>query len=332
MGSDSVSSEATCGGEGKALTTETLNECLQDKDIDEIKVDPTKPVRFGVDPEIADHGWTILLNGQPLKVDPTKKTYQSIPGSVPFNAQYGALGDSTLVSIKEGEDEATGLWSFRLKKDEVDHVPHAFSWAAAVPAERDAVAEAFPRDRYGNAPSARRRRAPHRRRARPIAAASARPPRRRVHGRRAHRRRPRRLGPTHSSSARRSAAASPRRTPRLPRRRRRDPAADLGAETAEGFPARRSPRSARPSPTTRRPVRRRGGRRPRPAPAPAVLGRVHRDRRPPPAPTPPRRPPCALAERMARRLGVAEAAGRRARGPSIVLEIRAVSNPVGPTA
>lgn len=119
VGSDSVSSEATCGGEGKALTTEALNKCLQDKDIDEIKVDPLETVRFGVDPEIADNSWTILLNGQPL-VDPMKNnTYQSIPGSVFFNAQYGAQGDSTLVSIKEGgENEATGLWSFRLKKDE----------------------------------------------------------------------------------------------------------------------------------------------------------------------------------------------------------------------
>ncbi|MFI0505787.1 DUF2771 domain-containing protein [Streptomyces albogriseolus] len=118
VGSDSVSSEATCGGEGKALTTEALNKCLQDKGIDEIKVDPTETVRFGVDPEIADNSWTILLNGQPL-VEPTKKTYQAIPGSVFFNAQYGAQGDSTLVSIKEGgENEATGLWSFRLKKDE----------------------------------------------------------------------------------------------------------------------------------------------------------------------------------------------------------------------
>ncbi|GAB2327703.1 DUF2771 domain-containing protein [Streptomyces variabilis] len=119
VGSDSVSSEATCGGEGKALTTEALNKCLQDKDIDEIEVDPLETVRFGVDPEIADNSWTILLNGQPL-VDPMKNnTYQSIPGSVFFNAQYGAQGDSTLVSIKEGgEDEATGLWSFRLKKDE----------------------------------------------------------------------------------------------------------------------------------------------------------------------------------------------------------------------
>ncbi|MGA5710341.1 DUF2771 domain-containing protein [Streptomyces cellulosae] len=118
VGSDSVSSEATCGGEGKALTTEALNKCLQDKDIREIKVDPTETVRFGVDPDIADNSWTILLNGQPL-VESTKKTYQAIPGSVFFNAQYGAQGDSTLVSVKEGgENEATGLWSFRLKKDE----------------------------------------------------------------------------------------------------------------------------------------------------------------------------------------------------------------------
>lgn len=117
VGSDSVSSEATCGGEGEALKPADLTKCLQDKVIDEISVDPTETVRFGVDPDIADNGWTILMNGQPL-VESTKKTYQSIPGSVFFNAQYGAQGDSTLVSIKEGEEEATGLWSFRLKKED----------------------------------------------------------------------------------------------------------------------------------------------------------------------------------------------------------------------
>lgn len=117
VGSDSVSSEATCGGEGEALNTETLNKCLRDKGVDEITVDPTETVRFGVDPDIADKGWTILMNGQPL-VESSKKTYQAIPGSVFFNAQYGAQGDSTLVSIKEGETETTGLWSFRLKKQD----------------------------------------------------------------------------------------------------------------------------------------------------------------------------------------------------------------------
>ncbi|MGW3317210.1 DUF2771 domain-containing protein [Streptomyces fungicidicus] len=117
VGSDSVSSEATCGGEGEAIKAADLNKCLQDKGIDQISVDPTETVRFGVDPDIADKGWTILMNGQPL-VESSKKTYQAIPGSVFFNAQYGAQGNSTLVSIKEGESETTGLWSFRLKKSD----------------------------------------------------------------------------------------------------------------------------------------------------------------------------------------------------------------------
>ncbi|MCT7356497.1 DUF2771 domain-containing protein [Streptomyces sp. 15-116A] len=116
VGSSSVSSEATCGGEGEALKAADINKCLKDKGVDEIKVDPDATVRFGVDPEIADEGWTILMNGQPL-TDSSTKTYRTIPGSVFFNEQYGAQGDSTLVSIKGGETDATGLWSFRLKKD-----------------------------------------------------------------------------------------------------------------------------------------------------------------------------------------------------------------------
>ncbi|NED21155.1 DUF2771 domain-containing protein [Streptomyces sp. SID9913] len=116
VGSSSVSSEAACGGEGEALKASDLTKCLKDKDVKSITVDPDETVRFGVDPDVADNGWTILMNGQPL-TDSSTKTYRTIPGSVFFNAQYGAQGDSTLVSIKEGEDETTGLWSFRLKKD-----------------------------------------------------------------------------------------------------------------------------------------------------------------------------------------------------------------------
>ncbi|ODA75633.1 hypothetical protein APS67_000196 [Streptomyces sp. AVP053U2] len=116
VGSSSVSSEATCGGEGEALKAADLSKCLKDKDVKEITVDPDETVRFGVEPEVADKGWTILMNGQPL-TDSSTKTYRTIPGSVFFNAQYGAQGDSTLVSVKEGESDATGLWNFRLKKD-----------------------------------------------------------------------------------------------------------------------------------------------------------------------------------------------------------------------
>ncbi|MBC2904575.1 DUF2771 domain-containing protein [Streptomyces cupreus] len=122
VGSSSVSEEATCGGKGDAIETADVTKCLKDTDIKSITVDPAETVRFGVDPEIADKRWTILMNGQPLTED-TDKTYTTIPGSVFFNAQYGAQGDSTLVSIKAGDGEkqsntVTGLWSFKLKKDD----------------------------------------------------------------------------------------------------------------------------------------------------------------------------------------------------------------------
>ncbi|WP_367322310.1 DUF2771 domain-containing protein [Streptomyces sp. HUAS ZL42] len=122
VGRTSVSEEATCGGEGDSLNATDLTKCLKDTDIKSIKVDPDETVRFGVDPEIADKRWTILMNGQPLTED-SDKTYRTIPGSVFFNAQYGAQGDSTLVSIKAGDGKkdsqtVTGLWSFKLKKDD----------------------------------------------------------------------------------------------------------------------------------------------------------------------------------------------------------------------
>jgi hypothetical protein len=116
VGTSSVNSEATCYNDGKALSTASLANCLKDTGIKSIKVDPDETVRFGVDPAVADNGWTILMNGQPL-TDSSKKTYRTIPGSVFFNAQYGAQGNSTLVSIKEGEKDVKGLWSFKLKKD-----------------------------------------------------------------------------------------------------------------------------------------------------------------------------------------------------------------------
>jgi hypothetical protein len=116
VGTSSVNSEATCYNDGNALDTASLTKCLKNTDIKSIKVDPDETVRFGVDPEIADNGWTIMLNGQPL-TDASKKTYRTIPGSVFFNEQYGGSASGSLVSIKEGDKTAKGLWSFKLKKD-----------------------------------------------------------------------------------------------------------------------------------------------------------------------------------------------------------------------
>ncbi|WP_037670064.1 hypothetical protein [Streptomyces griseus] len=122
VGRSSVSEEATCGGQGDALTAADLAKCLKDSDVKSISVDPDETVRIGVDPDVAEKRWTILMNGQQLTED-SDKTYREIPGSVFFNAQYGAQGNSTLLSIRAGDGKkqsqsVTGLWSFKLKKED----------------------------------------------------------------------------------------------------------------------------------------------------------------------------------------------------------------------
>ena len=115
VGTNTVSSQTACYNDGKQVPTTELANCLKPENTKSLKVDPDDTVRFGVDPSIADQGWTILMNGQPL-TDSSNKTYRTIPGSVFFNAQYGASGNSTFVTIKEGMSTVTGLWSFKLEK------------------------------------------------------------------------------------------------------------------------------------------------------------------------------------------------------------------------
>ncbi|CAM5720777.1 hypothetical protein SVIOM342S_08593 [Streptomyces violaceorubidus] len=121
VGTDSVSSEATCGAQGNTHTADESDKCLQDKDAKSTTVDQDETVRFGVDPDVADKHWTILMNGQQL-VEDSNKTYRTVPGSVLFNAQYGAQGNSTNVAVaaRDGKDDSqniTGVWVFKLKKD-----------------------------------------------------------------------------------------------------------------------------------------------------------------------------------------------------------------------
>lgn len=119
VGTTSVNSEASCYNDGDVLKGEDVQRCLKDvSDVKTVKVDPDATVRIGVDPKIADKGWILLMNGQPL-TDSSKKTFRNIPGSVFFNEQYGAKGGTSQVSILEGSDQKpTGLWSFKMKKDD----------------------------------------------------------------------------------------------------------------------------------------------------------------------------------------------------------------------
>lgn len=119
VGSDSVHSEASCFDHGKEIKQEELTTCLQDQDVRTLRVDQDETVRFGVDPEIAESRWVILMNGRPL-VEDSSRTYRTIPASVFFSSQYGAQGNSTTVAIQslDPDDKAktTGLWTFKLQR------------------------------------------------------------------------------------------------------------------------------------------------------------------------------------------------------------------------
>ncbi|HBF81591.1 MAG TPA: DUF2771 domain-containing protein, partial [Streptomyces sp.] len=104
--------------DGKALKESEIEGCLNKKADKTVEVAMDDKVRFGVDPEIADHGWTLFINGQQAEQEPYKKTYRSIPGSAFFASQTGeATADKTQVSIVETQGQKlTGVWHFQLKK------------------------------------------------------------------------------------------------------------------------------------------------------------------------------------------------------------------------
>ncbi|MBD0707306.1 MULTISPECIES: DUF2771 domain-containing protein [unclassified Streptomyces] len=118
VGSESIHSEAACYNDGDALKESQIQQCLNKKAEKSITVNMTDKIRFGVDPEIADTGWTIFLGGQQAEPEPFKKTYRTIPASAFFSSQTGEATDSTTVTIVQNTDKKlTGIWHFELKKE-----------------------------------------------------------------------------------------------------------------------------------------------------------------------------------------------------------------------
>ncbi|MEV7426291.1 MULTISPECIES: DUF2771 domain-containing protein [unclassified Streptomyces] len=123
VGGDSVNTEATCYNDGKAIKEADIQPCLNKKATKTIKASMDDRLRFGVDPEIADHGWTIFVNGQQAEQEPYKKTYRSISASAFLSAGQSQTGqtepapDSVQISIVETTGKSlTGIWHFELKK------------------------------------------------------------------------------------------------------------------------------------------------------------------------------------------------------------------------
>ncbi|MFD0021055.1 DUF2771 domain-containing protein [Streptomyces sp. NPDC058382] len=118
VGDNSVNTEASCYNDGNALKESDIQGCLNKKAEKTVKVAMDDKVRFGVDPGVADNGWTLFINGQQAEQEPYKKTYRSIPGSAFFSSQSGeATASKTQISIVETKGKKlTGIWHFELKK------------------------------------------------------------------------------------------------------------------------------------------------------------------------------------------------------------------------
>ncbi|WP_228989599.1 DUF2771 domain-containing protein [Streptomyces sp. DH8] len=118
VGSDSVNTEATCYNDGEAIKESLVQDCLNKKAEKSVTVSMDDKVRFGVDPEIAENGWTLFINGQQAEQEPYDKTYRTIPGSAFFASQTGKPAEKTTISIVETKGKKlTGIWQFELKKD-----------------------------------------------------------------------------------------------------------------------------------------------------------------------------------------------------------------------
>ena len=113
-----VGTDSVCYNDGKAIKESLLQGCLTEKPAKTIKVALDDKVRMGVDPEIADHGWTLLFGGQPVEQEPYKKGYRTIPGSAFFSSQTGEPTSNTAVSILETSGKKViGIWHFKFEKE-----------------------------------------------------------------------------------------------------------------------------------------------------------------------------------------------------------------------
>ncbi|OII61270.1 MULTISPECIES: DUF2771 domain-containing protein [unclassified Streptomyces] len=119
VGTDSVHTEAASGCyDTGGLKESQVEKCVKAKAGEVVEVSLDDRIRFGVDPEIAENGWTLLINGQPAEQEPYKKTYRTINASPFFNNPLGGeTADSVDVTVLETEkNKAIGVYRFTFKK------------------------------------------------------------------------------------------------------------------------------------------------------------------------------------------------------------------------
>jgi hypothetical protein len=123
-GTHSVHTDAKgkCYNDGDEIASQRVLACIRQKADTTITVHSGERIRFGADPKIADKGWYLVLDQQPV-TDPTKDTYRSFQADQFFqvNQQTGKRSKKVQVSIVEGslaKDQHFGVWNFAVKLDE----------------------------------------------------------------------------------------------------------------------------------------------------------------------------------------------------------------------
>lgn len=126
VGDDSWNSGASCYNDGKVIAEKDLLPCVKKKADNTVKVNTADEVHLGVEPDIADDSWVVIVDGQAMFDGPTKKTYRSVPGAQFFapNPQTGQPAPTTrqvsfvrLHGDASGTDATfTGIWNFTFKK------------------------------------------------------------------------------------------------------------------------------------------------------------------------------------------------------------------------
>ncbi|MFW6722214.1 hypothetical protein ACHZ98_19035 [Streptomyces sp. MAR4 CNY-716] len=123
VGSRTATTEAQCYDDGKNIPNEELETCVSERAEKSITVDSGDPVRIGVEPDIADNGWVLFVDGRLVTPTPSKHTYASYNADQFFNAQsqpgqVPVPSEKAKVGIVEIDDDGNykGAWSFDLKR------------------------------------------------------------------------------------------------------------------------------------------------------------------------------------------------------------------------
>lgn len=92
LGSETASPEAEsdCYGHGDLLSAERAERCLNDEadDAPSFSVRSGDTLRVGVDPEVAETGWLLFVNGQLYGGEPFTGTYRSFSAEELYEVAY----------------------------------------------------------------------------------------------------------------------------------------------------------------------------------------------------------------------------------------------------